>query len=177
MTTPGIRRGAVWLRGAVPNIPPLLQPVAHSLIQVAEDLPKELEHLPEEALWTRLGESAPIGFHLAHLIGSLDRLVTYARGEALSDDQLRTLEGERRLAETRPSLLDLLARLDETVQRALRQLEGTPPDVLLEPREVGRGKLPSNTLGLLFHAAEHSTRHAGQIATLLRVLKGTKELG
>jgi uncharacterized damage-inducible protein DinB len=30
--------------------------------------------------------------------------------------------------------------------------------------------LPSTVLGLLFHAAEHTTRHAGQIATLVRVV-------
>ncbi len=31
---------------------------------------------------------------------------------------------------------------------------------------------PSTTLGLIFHAAEHSARHAGQIVTLASVVRG-----
>lgn len=164
------QHGAVWLRGPVPDIEPLLQPVAHALLQVAEDLPPALEQLSAEQLWARPGGSAPIGFHVAHLTGSLDRLFTYARGESLNSEQLAALEAERSLGDARPALATLLERLSETVDRALEQLRTTTADALLEKREVGRAKLPSTTLGLLFHAAEHSTRHAGQIATLLRVI-------
>lgn len=170
MTQPG----AVWLRGPVANIPPLLQPVAHALLQVAEDLPAEIAQLSAEQLWARPGGSAPIGFHVAHLTGSLDRLLTYARGESLNTTQLATLQAERSIGETRPSLTALLEQLSRTIQRALEQLRTTPADALFEKREVGRAKLPSTTLGLLFHAAEHSTRHAGQIATLVRVI-GARE--
>ena len=49
-------------------------------------------------------------------------------------------------------------------------LRVVPSDSLLQPREVGRKRLPSTTLGLIFHAAEHSARHAGQIVTLTRVV-------
>jgi uncharacterized damage-inducible protein DinB len=45
-------------------------------------------------------------------------------------------------------------------------------DTLLQRRDVGRKKLPSTTLGLIVHAAEHSSRHAGQIVTLARVVRG-----
>ena len=48
----------------------------------------------------------------------------------------------------------------------------SPRESLLEPREVGRLRLPSTTLGLLFHAAEHATRHAGQALTTARILTG-----
>lgn len=164
------KHGAVWLRGPVPDIEPLLQPVAHALMQVAEDLPSQLERLFPEQLWARPGGSAPIGFHLVHLAGSLDRLFTYARGESLNTQQLAALEAERSLGDARPALGALLERLSDTVDRALEQLRTTTVEALLEKREVGRAKLPSTTLGLLFHAAEHSTRHAGQIATLLRVI-------
>jgi uncharacterized damage-inducible protein DinB len=166
------RPGAVWLRGPIPNIEPLLQPVAHSLLQVAEDLPPALEQLSAEQLWARPGGSASIGFHIAHLAGSLDRLFTYARGESLNNKQLAALESERSLGNARPALATLLELLSQTVQRALEQLTTTTADALLEKREVGRAKLPSTTIGLLVHAAEHSTRHAGQIATLLRVVRG-----
>jgi uncharacterized damage-inducible protein DinB len=43
-------------------------------------------------------------------------------------------------------------------------------DQLLDYRGVGRAQLPSNVLGLLFHAAEHSTRHAGQLITTAKIL-------
>ena len=45
----------------------------------------------------------------------------------------------------------------------LAQLRATDEATLLELREVGRMKLPSNVLGLLFHAAEHTQRHVGQV--------------
>src|SRR5688572_6883060 len=61
----------VWLRGPVDGIPPALQPVAHALLQVREDLPVLLQTLTHDQLWARPGNSAPIGFHVVHLAGSL----------------------------------------------------------------------------------------------------------
>ena len=42
---------------------------------------------------------------------------------------------------------------------------------LLEWRGVGRAQLPSTTLGLLFHAAEHTQRHVGQMVTTAKIVK------
>jgi hypothetical protein len=61
---------------------------------------------------------------------------------------------------------------EQAVERALTQLRDTPVAVLLEPREVGRARLPSNVIGLLLHAAEHTQRHLGQLATTARIVKG-----
>jgi uncharacterized damage-inducible protein DinB len=61
------------------------------------------------------------------------------------------------------------ARLD----RALEQVAGTDPDRLLDVRTVGRAGLPSNVLGLLFHAAEHATRHMGQATTTARIVQAS----
>ncbi len=36
---------------------------------------------------------------------------------------------------------------------------------------MGRGRLPSTVLGLLVHAAEHASRHAGQITTTARFVR------
>ena len=65
----------------------------------------------------------------------------------------------------------LVAEFDAAVDRALGQLRATDPATLLEPREVGRARLPSTVLGLLFHAAEHTQRHAGQLATTAKVVR------
>jgi len=51
-------------------------------------------------------------------------------------------------------------------------LRSTPDASLSEPREVGRRKLPSTVFGLLFHIAEHTQRHAGQVVTTARVVRG-----
>ena len=62
--------------------------------------------------------------------------------------------------------------MNAVIDRSLAQLRATEPDRLLEAREVGRGRLPSTVLGLLVHAAEHSTRHLGQAITTARILSG-----
>ena len=164
------RPAEAWLRGPMPGIHPALQPVAFALLQAAEDLPPLLENLTTDQLWTRPGRSAAIGFHLAHMTGSLDRLFTYARGEALREEQLAVLLGERALYDSRPPVATLLAKLESGMQRAIEQLRRTRAEELEQPREVGRKRLPSTTIGLLVHAAEHTARHAGQISTLLKVL-------
>lgn len=163
----------VWLRGPVPGIQATLQPVAHALIQVAEETPEVLQPLSVEQIWARPGGSASIGFHIAHLCGSLDRLFTYSRGEGLSSKQQETLAGERTIDSAKPSRADLLNLLSSTVDASLTHLRRVAPESLFQFREVGRARLPSNTLGLLFHAAEHTIRHGGQIITLARVVQGS----
>ena len=69
----------VWLRGPVPDIPALLQPVAHALLQCREELTANLMGLAPEQVWERPNGAASIGFHARHAAGSLDGLFTYAR--------------------------------------------------------------------------------------------------
>ena len=158
-----------WLRGAIPGVLPLLQPVAHSLLQVRDDVTRVVALLDVERLWSRPGRAAPIGFHIKHLCGSLDRLLTYARGEALTAAQLAFLSGEAAAGQPAPDAATLLESLDTSIERALAQVRATPEHQLLDARRVGRKALPSTVIGLLFHAAEHATRHAGQIVTTARV--------
>lgn len=162
----------VWLRGPIPGLLPPLQPVAHALLQIAEDIPPLLDQLTLDQLWARPGGSASIGFHLTHLTGSLDRLFTYSLGKSLSPDQLQALTSERTVDTTRPPAAELQRLLQSGVASAIAHLKSMRPDALFEPREVGRAKLPATTFGLLVHAAEHSARHAGQITTLAKVVRG-----
>ena len=163
----------VWLRGPMPGIQPYLQPAAHTLQQVREDIEPVVHDLTTDQLWHRPGGAAAIGFHLHHLPGSLERLLTYSRGESLSPEQMARLASERTVHEDRPGLDALVARLTGEIERALDYLRTIPAEALLEHRDVGRKKLPSTTMGLIFHAAEHSSRHAGQIVTLGRVVRGS----
>lgn len=159
-----------WLRGPIPGIQPYLQPAAHALQQVREDIELAVQELTTDRLWQRPGGAAAIGFHLHHLPGSLERLLTYSRGESLSPEQMARLASERTVHEDRPSLEALLSRLTGEIDRAFDYLRSIPQEALLQHRDVGRKKLPSTTLGLIFHAAEHSSRHAGQIVTLAKIV-------
>jgi len=161
----------VWLRGPLPGVPALLKRFAHSLLLCREVFAATLRALTAAQLWARPGGAASVGFHLRHAAGSLDRLFTYARGERLSRAQLAALatEGDE---DTAPGAAQaLLAALDEVIARALEQLRSTKDASLLETRGVGRAQLPSTVLGLLFHGAEHTQRHAGQAVTTARIVR------
>ena len=71
---------------------------------------------------------------------------------------------------------ELLENFNQQVDIALKQLQNTREDSLLEFRGVGRKQIPSNVLGLLFHAAEHTQRHTGQLLVTVKVLTGTKNV-
>jgi uncharacterized damage-inducible protein DinB len=159
-----------WMRGVqVEGISPALQPVAHALLQAMEDVETAASGLPAEELWARPGGAASAGFHLRHLAGSLDRLTTYARGEPLTDAQLAALRGEQEPGAPADALL---AHVRATIDRALDQLRATPDAALDEPRTVGRARLPSSVRGLLYHAGEHTSRHAGQVITTAKIVRG-----
>lgn len=159
-----------WLRGPLPGIPPVLQPVAHALLHAVEDVQTALDGFPDEALWERPAGVASVGFHLRHVAGVLDRLTTYARGEALTPDQLEYLAAEEPPGPEATE--DLVGAFEAAVENALAQIGATPSDTVFEPRIVGRQGLPSTVLGLLFHAAEHTQRHVGQLLVTARVVRG-----
>jgi uncharacterized damage-inducible protein DinB len=174
MTDP---RPEVWLRGPVPGVPPLLQPVAHALLQAREEVEALLDGFPEALLWTRPGGVASVGFHLQHLRGVLDRLLTYARGEPLSEAQLSALAAEAQPPGSGSGAQELLRAFREQVDAALDQLRETDELGLTEPRYVGRKRLPSTVLGLLVHAAEHTQRHVGQLLVTVRVQREAGDRG
>jgi uncharacterized damage-inducible protein DinB len=161
----------VWLRGPLPNMPPWLQPVAHALLQAREEVAEELNDFPEHLLWQRPAGVASVGFHLQHLTGVLDRLTTYVRAESLTAEQLAALGQEGSPLDASTTAAVLLQAFHEQVELTLKQLRATTESELLAPRGVGRAQLPSNVLGLLFHAAEHTQRHVGQLLVTARVLR------
>lgn len=160
----------VWLQGPVAGVPPELMPVVHSLLQVRAELTAlAASPLSPQLLWARPGGAASVGFHVIHLAGSLDRLLTYARGDGLNSRQRAALEAEDSTDPTRESA----ALFDEAmaaIDQAIAQVRATPVETLGEARRVGRSALPSTVRGLLFHAAEHAQRHAAQIVTTAKVV-------
>jgi uncharacterized damage-inducible protein DinB len=148
-----------WLRGPIPGISPLIAPVLYSFQQAREDLAKHTEGLTDDQTWARPFGLAPVGFHLQHITGSVDRLTTYLLGTQLDDAQMAALNSETKPGEP---LTKLLAQVNELLARAEKQIKSIDPANLAEPRAVGRQQLPTTVIGLLIHVAEHTQRHVGQ---------------
>lgn len=165
----------VWLRGPLADVPDLLQPAAHALLQAQEEITALFQDFPDELLWKQPSGVASPGFHLQHIAGVLDRLFTYARGESLNENQLAYLKSEGSEPFPGCTAADLLKVLDHRISLILQQLKQTDENTLKEVRNVGRAGIPSTHLGLLFHAAEHTQRHLGQLLVTARILIAAKE--
>jgi uncharacterized damage-inducible protein DinB len=159
-----------WQRGPVAGVPGLLQPVAHTLFQAADEIKIALEGFPLALLWEKPAGMASVGFHLQHIPGVLDRLFSYAQHLPLTDSQLKYLQ-----AEGKP---DDKLNADVLVQQLIRQvaisielLKQTDIKTLTDFRGIGRKQLPSTVIGLLFHAAEHTMRHTGQLIVTVKFLQ------
>ena len=161
----------VWLRGPLKDIAALLQPVAHALLQAREELNALMLNFPDALLWEKVAGMASPGFHLQHLAGVLDRLFTYARGEALTEQQLNYLQGEGRPTTKTYTVLELVENFNTQVKAALQQLGKDDGNRLTDFRGVGRAQLPSTVIGLYTHSAEHTMRHLGQLIVTVAVLK------
>lgn len=164
----------VWQRGPVTNVPPLLQPVAHAILEAREEVHQIMENFPEELLWEKPAGVASPAFHLQHIAGVLDRLFTYAKKELLSEDQMHSLSLEGNKEKTSLSMQQMIIQLDKQIDDAIEELKKVKEDTLTEVRVVGRKQIPTTLIGLYFHAAEHSMRHIGQLLVTVRVLKAEK---
>jgi uncharacterized damage-inducible protein DinB len=163
-----------WQRGPLPGVPPLLQPVAHALVQAGEDARRAAAALPDEALWARPAGVASAGFHLRHIVGVLDRLLTYARGESLSREQLAWLAAEGEPGTPPATAALLLDALDAAIAQAIDQLRATDERTLTDARAIGRARIPTTVTGLLTHAAEHASRHVGQLIVTARTAANSR---
>ena len=156
-------------------VPSILQPVAHALLQAREEVNDIMNHFPSALLWERPAGVASPGFHLQHLSGVLDRVFTYARNEGLTVLQFEQLASEGKDAASGHKTTDLVKRFDLQVEKAIAQLKITDEKTLTEYRGIGRAGLPSTVIGLLFHAAEHTMRHVGQLMVTVAVIKDAPE--
>jgi len=148
-----------WLRGPIPNVYPPLTPALYSFQQTREDLASHTRGLTAAQLWARPHGLAPLGFHIRHIAGSVDRLIAYLEGRQLDEAQMAALAAEMQPG---ASLGELLADLDRSLGRAEQVIRGVDPATLADARWVGRKRLPTTVIGLLTHIAEHTQRHLGQ---------------
>lgn len=175
MTSSPTSQPEFWLRGPLPEVPPLLQPIAYALLQARQEVETALHDFPDSLLTARPAGVASVGFHLHHLAGVLDRMQTYAQHQPLSEDQLAYLAAENNVPTTPGSTAALVQHFSEAVDHMLTYLPTVSEATLPDFRPVGRAKLPSTVMGLLVHAAEHTTRHTGQLLVTARVVQAGLE--
>jgi uncharacterized damage-inducible protein DinB len=110
----------------------------------------------------------PLGYHLRHIAGSVERLMTYLQGRQLDERQVQALPQE---GEPHGNRDELLAGVDQAFRAAEAVVRALDPQGLSEPRFVGRKRLPTTVIGLLTHIAEHTLRHVGQAVTTAKALR------
>lgn len=158
-----------WLRGPLPGISPFVAPLLYSFQMAREDLARHTEGLTPALLWARPAGAAPVGFHIRHIAGSVERLMVYLQGGQLTEQQLAALRDEMTPGATRE---ELLAELDRALCAAEAVARALPTGIMVEPRGVGRQQIPTTVIGLIVHIAEHTQRHVGQAVTTARLVKG-----
>jgi uncharacterized damage-inducible protein DinB len=141
--------------------------VIHALELAAEDVALWCKGLSDDELELRPLGLPSVGFHLRHIARSLDRLLTYAEGQQLSERQLQALKTEMDGGAGRETLLMEFA---EGIEVAVRRVLAISEKSYEQPRVVGRKKLPTSVGGLLIHCADHTQRHVGQVVTTVKVV-------
>jgi hypothetical protein len=166
----GMAKTEWWQRGPVDGVPAVLQPVAHILLQVRESVDDLVVGLTETDWNARPANIASAAFHVRHMTGVIDRLFTYARGDALSEHQFAALraEGAPLAMADVPSVLEAL---HTRVEVAVAELRAVDVATLGDFRPIGRSRLPSTVIGCLVHGAEHAMRHVGQLSVTVRVVR------
>jgi uncharacterized damage-inducible protein DinB len=157
-----------WLRGTVSDVPAVPRAVLHALELAVEDVERWCGALSDEQLNKRPANLAPVAFHIRHLARSLDRLLSYAEGASLNDNQMEALKSEMAPGATRHELFDELSSALATSAARIRHLAHSD---LEAPRSVGRNKLPGTLGGLLVHIADHTQRHVGQVITTAKIVQ------
>jgi uncharacterized damage-inducible protein DinB len=163
-----------WLRGTLTEVPAVQRAVLHALQAAEEDLTKWCADMADDEIQQRPAGLPSIAFHLRHIPGSIDRLLTYAEGRELSTEQLAALKGEGSSDGTVHEALEgLSSGLQSSATRVLR-FASTDFD---EPRFVGRRRMPTTVGGLLVHVADHTQRHVGQAIATAKLLRANRSPG
>lgn len=157
-----------WLRGTHTDTPAVVRAVIHALELCREDVEQWCAPLTDAQLNARPAEVAHIAFHLRHIVRSLDRLLTYAEGRHLSEEQLQALKTE---GEPDATASVLMSEFRAGIDHGLRRVRAFAGSALEQPRTVGRKQLPTSVGGLLVHCADHTQRHSGQAVTTAKIVQ------
>jgi len=161
-----------WLTGRWNELNPVLAAVLYSFEHARQDLERWTSGLTDEQIWHRSGEVASVGFHIRHIAGSVDRLVTYAAGKQLSADQMKDLEGEK--SPEGPPRNALLELLDQKLRQSEAVIRSFDPSELGTIIEIGRKRTPVPLGVLLVHISEHTQRHVGAAIVTTKLARTQK---
>jgi len=156
-----------WLSGTLTEVPAVQRAVLHALELARLDIERWCGSLSDEEINASPSGLSPVSFHVRHIPGSLDRLLTYAEGRQLSDDQLAAYKSESSPGGDRKSLF---ANLNSALARSADRVRAFQSADLQTARGVGRKQLPTTVGGLLVHIAEHTQRHVGQAVVTAKLL-------
>lgn len=160
-----------WLTGPAAGVDRVLMPAAHALLQSRAGIEQVASDLTPAELAVKPGGAASLSFHLRHIAGAIDRLLSYSRGQQLTDEQRQYAASEGTI-DPKATGKELVRIALEGIDRALVAIRAADPSTLFDPRTVGRQALPSTVFGLLGHIAEHTTRHTGQIVATAKIVRG-----
>jgi uncharacterized damage-inducible protein DinB len=163
-----------WLRGTLVEEDAVRRGVLHALEQAREDVARWCSEFTGEQLEARPFGLPSVAFQMRHIARSLDRLLTYAEGRKLSDQQLEALESEMQPSGSREIVF---AEFEGGMDSAVERIRAIPPASYDKARWVGRAELPSSVGGLLVHCADHAQRHIGQLVTTAKVVAGMRGAG
>jgi uncharacterized damage-inducible protein DinB len=160
-----------WLCGPLEGFSRWTMPAAHALLQSRQDIETHAGGLTVEEVWREPGGAPSVGFHLRHIAGSIDRLLAYAAGQGLTEEQFRYLAAERISGDPPATARTLIDFAQAKIDEAVAVIRATPDESLFDDRAVGRARLPTYVLGLLFHIAEHTQRHTGQLIATAKIAR------
>jgi uncharacterized damage-inducible protein DinB len=160
-----------WLRGTYADVPAVGRAVLHALDLALDDLTKWTAGLKDAQIHAQPLGLTSIAFHLRHIAGSTDRLLSYAEGKQLSEEQLSALKSEKSGDET---LGMLLADVEFSFVNAAERIKVLATANFDIVRYVGRKRFPTSIGGALIHVADHTQRHVGQVVTTAKVLKALR---
>jgi len=157
-----------WMSGTHADVPAVGRAVLHALDLALDDLTKWTAGLKDAQLHAQPLGLTSIAFHLRHIARSTDRLLSYAEGKQLSEEQLAALKSEKSGDET---LGMLLADVEFSFVNAAERIKALAAADFDIARHVGRKQLPTSIGGALIHVADHTQRHVGQVVTTTKVLR------
>jgi uncharacterized damage-inducible protein DinB len=160
-----------WMSGTHSEVPAVGRAVLHALDLALDDLTKWTAGLQDNQIHAQPLGLTSVAFHLRHIARSTDRLLSYAEGKQLSEEQLAALKGEKQGDET---LAMLLADVEFSFVNAAERIRVLATADFDTFRGVGRKLLPTSIGGALIHVADHTQRHVGQVVTTAKVLQALR---
>lgn len=160
-----------WLRGTLMEEDAIPRAVLHALELAREDVERWSADLNDMELEAEPLGLPSVGRQMRHIVRSLDRLLTYAEGRALSAEQLVALKTELDASASREALL---AEFEAGLSSGMERVRAFRLESYGESRGVGRMMLPTTVAGLLVHCADHTQRHVGQMVTTAKVIAGMR---